>query len=217
MSEFSPHDPGHDSPGHQHGHQHGHCHGHGLPDDRRRLAGGWLIITGYLLVELLGGHYFHSLALLADAGHMANDSLALLLALLALWLPPRPQRWLALLNGASLLLVALLILVEAWQRWHRPSALLPGPVLLVALVGLLVNGLVAQLLLGADRANLNIRAAYLHVLADLLGSLVAIGAALAAWLGGWYWVDTLASALLSLFILRSGGQITVQAWRQLRA
>lgn len=198
-----------------HEHHHAHAHSH-IPQNRKILALSFALITAYMGVELLGGWLFHSLTLLADAGHMANDSFSLFLALLALFLPPRGQKWFALLNGASLLLVAVLILHEAWERWAAPTAMLAGPMLAVAVAGLVVNLIVARLMLHGDHDNLNVKAAYLHVLADLLGSVVAIVAGLAAWLLGWQWVDTVASALLALFILKSGWQISHQAWREWR-
>lgn len=200
---------------HTHSHRHAHTHSH-VPQNRKILALSFALITAYMGVELLGGWLFHSLTLLADAGHMANDSLSLFLALLALFLPPRGQKGFALLNGASLLLVALLILHEAWERWASPTPMLAGPMLAVAVAGLVVNLIVARLMLHGDHSNLNVKAAYLHVLADLLGSVVAIIAGLSAWLLGWQWVDTVASALLALFILKSGWQISRQAWREWR-
>ena len=193
---------------HTHSYRHTHAHNH-IPQNRKILALSFALITAYMGVELLGGWLFHSLTLLADAGHMAND-------LLALFLPPRGQKGFALLNGASLLLVALLILHEAWERWASPTPMLAGPMLAVAVAGLVVNLIVARLMLHGDHGNLNVKAAYLHVLADLLGSVVAIVAGLSAWLLGWQWVDTVASALLALFILKSGGQISYQAWREWR-
>ena len=197
-----------------HEHHHAHAHSH-IPQNRRILALSFALITAYMGVELLGGWLFHSLTLLADAGHMANDSLSLFLALLALFLPPRGQKGFALLNGASLL-VAVLILHEAWERWASPTPMLATPMLAVAVAGLLVNLIVARLMLHGDHSNLNVKAAYLHVLADLLGSAVAIVAGLSAWLLGWQWVDSAASALLALFILKSGWQISRQAWREWR-
>ena len=196
-----------------HDHAHGHSH---VPQNRKILALSFAIITAYMVIEFVGGRLFRSLALIADAGHMANDSFSLFLALLALYLPPRQQKWFALLNGASLLLVALLILHEALERWVAPTPMLAGPMLAVAVAGLVVNLVVARLMRQGDHDNLNVKAAYLHVLADLLGSVVAITAGLAAWLLGWQWVDTAASTLLALFILKSGWQISRRAWRELR-
>ena len=158
-------------------HRH-HDHGH-FPQNRKILTLSFAVITGYMAVEFWGGWYFNSLALTADAGHMANDSLSLLLALLALFLSQRKQKWLALANGASLLLVAIVILREAIERWRAPSEILALPMLSVAATGLLVNLLVAWLMMKGDHANLNVKAAYLHVLADLFGSAVAIAAGLA--------------------------------------
>lgn len=103
----------------------------------------------------------------------------------------------------------------ALERWQNPVPMLAGSMLVVAVLGLLVNLLVAWLMLKSDRENLNIRAAYLHVLADLFGSLVAIVAGLSAWLWNWQWVDLAASVILSILILRSGIRIVRQAIQDL--
>ncbi|ABR74875.1 cation transporter [Actinobacillus succinogenes] len=185
------------------GHHHGHSHNH-IPQDRKILAWSFAVIAGYTVVEFIGGWLFNSLTLMADAGHMANDSLSLLLALIALFLSERKQQWFALLNAASLIVVAALILTEAVQRWRAPPEIQALPMLGVAVIGLLVNVLVAWIMLKSNRENLNVKAAYLHVLADLFGSVVAVVAGLSAYFLGWQWVDVAASAILSLFILRSG-------------
>lgn len=169
-----------------------------------------------MVVEFLGGWYFKSLALLADAAHMANDSFSLLLALLALFLSRNKQRWFALLNGTSLLFVAVYILYEAIRRWHNPLEMMALPMIGVATLGLFVNILVAWLMMKGDQENLNMKAAYLHVLADMFGSMVAIVAGLSAWLLGWMWVDVVASAILSVFIFKSGWGIVHRALSQLR-
>lgn len=197
-----------------HNHHTHHDHHHHIPENKKILAISFAVITLFMCVEWWGGWYFNSLALLADAGHMANDSFSLLLALIALFLSARKQRWFALLNGLSLLGVAVVILWEAVARWQNPQEMLALPMLGVAVVGLLVNMGVAWLMWQGDRSNLNVKAAYTHVLADMLGSLVAIVAGLSAWLLGWLWVDTVASAVLSVFILRSGWAIVRAAWQQ---
>lgn len=153
---------------------------------------------------------------MADAGHMANDSLSLLLALIALFFNEKIQKRFAILNGSSLILVALMILWEAVQRWYTPEKMVALPMLGVAVIGLLVNIVVAWIMLKSDHDNLNIRAAYLHVLADLFGSIIAIIAGLSAWLLDWQWVDLVASAMLSLLILRSGISIVNQAIKSLQ-
>ena len=198
---------------HQHKHEHSHAH---TPTNKKILSTSLVIISSYMIIEFLGGYYFNSLALMADAGHMANDSLSLLLALIALFLNAQTQKRFALLNGTSLIVVAVWILVEATERWQYPTTMLALPMLGVAITGLLVNIFVAWLMMKGDHENLNIKAAYLHVLADLFGSLVAIIAGLSAWLLNWQWVDLVASSILSLLILRSGASVVYQAFKALR-
>ena len=193
---------------HQHKHERSHAH---TPTNKKILSTSLVIISSYMIIEFLSGYYFNSLALMADAGHMANDSLSLLLALIALFLNAQNQKRFALLNGTSLIMVAVWILVEATERWQYPTTMLALPMLGVAITGLLVNIFVAWLMMKGDHENLNIKAAYLHVLADLFGSLVAIIAGLSAWLLNWQWVDLVASSILSLLVLRSGINVVRQA------
>ena len=188
---------------HSHEHHDHSSHAH-IPQDKKILALSLAIITGFMVVEFVGGYWFNSLALMADAGHMANDSLSLFLALLALFLSAQKQRYIALLNSGSLIVVALMILVEAIQRWQNPIEMMALPMLGVASLGLLVNFLVAKIMLNSDHDNLNIKAAYLHVLTDLFGSIIAILSGLSAYFLGWLWVDPLASMILSVLVLKSG-------------
>ena len=188
---------------HSHEHHDHSSHEH-IPQDKKILAFSFAIITGFMVVEFIGGYWFNSLALMADAGHMANDSLSLFLALLALFLSAQKQRYIALLNSGSLIVVALMILVEAIHRWQNPIEMMALPMLGVASLGLLVNLFVAKIMLNSDHDNLNIKAAYLHVLTDLFGSIIAILSGLSAYLLGWLWVDPLASIILSVLVLKSG-------------
>ena len=188
---------------HSHEH-HDHSSHANNPQDKKILALSLAIITGFMVVEFVGGYWFNSLALMADAGHMANDSLSLFLALLALFLSAQKQRYIALLNSGSLIVVALMILVEAIQRWQNPIEMMALPMLGVASLGLLVNLFVAKIMLNSDHDNLNIKAAYLHVLTDLFGSIIAILSGLSAYFLGWLWVDPLASMILSVLVLKSG-------------
>ena len=188
---------------HSHEHHDHSSHAH-IPQDKKILALSFAIITGFMVVEFIGGYWFNSLALMADAGHMANDSLSLLLALLALFLSAQKQRYIALLNSGSLIVVALMILVEAIQRWQNPIEMMALPMLGVASIGLLVNLFVAKIMLNSDHDNLNIKAAYLHVLTDLFGSIIAILSGISAYFLGWLWVDPLASMILSILVLKSG-------------
>ena len=192
MSDHNSHEH-HDHSSHEH-----------IPPDKKILALSFAIITGFMVVEFVGGYWFNSLALMADAGHMANDSLSLFLALLALFLSAQKQRYIALLNSGSLIVVALMILVEAIQRWQNPIEMMALPMLGVASLGLLVNLFVAWIMLKSDHDNLNIKAAYLHVLTDLFGSVIAILSGLGAYFLGWQWVDPLASMILSVLVLKSG-------------
>ena len=188
---------------HSHEHHNHSSHEH-IPQDKKILALSFAIITGFMVVEFIGGYWFNSLALMADAGHMANDSLSLFLALLALFLSAQKQRYIALLNSGSLIVVALMILVEAIQRWQNPIEMMALPMLGVASLGLLVNLFVAKIMLNSDHDNLNIKAAYLHVLTDLFGSIIAILSGLSVYFLGWLWVDPLASMILSVLVLKSG-------------
>ena len=188
---------------HSHEHHDHSSHEH-IPQDKKILTLSFAIITGFMIVEFIGGYWFNSLALMADAGHMANDSLSLFLALLALFLSTQKQRYIALLNSGSLIVVALMILVEAIQRWQNPIEMMALPMLGVASLGLLVNLFVAKMMLNSDHDNLNIKAAYLHVLTDLFGSIIAILSGISAYFLGWLWVDPLASMILSMLVLKSG-------------
>ncbi|HHF3768452.1 TPA: cation diffusion facilitator family transporter, partial [Haemophilus influenzae] len=173
------------------------------------------IITFYMVVEFLGGYWFNSLTLMADAGHMANDSLSIFLAWIGLFLSLKWQKWLALINGISLVWVAIWIFIEAVTRWQAPIEIAALPMLGVALLGFGINLLVAFIMLKSNRHNLNIRAAYLHVLVDLFGSVVAIIAGISAWWLNWQWVDVVASGILSIFVLQSGISTVFQAIKSL--
>jgi cobalt-zinc-cadmium efflux system protein len=151
----------------------------------------------YMIVEIIGGFLSHSLALLADAGHMATDVAALGLALWAMRLatkPATPRRTYgyyraeilaALANGIVLVAISLFLLLEAVRRFREPTDVVGGAMLTVAVGGLLVNGLAAWLLGGGRHESLNVRAAWLHVLADALGSIgVILGATSFSFSGG---------------------------------
>jgi cobalt-zinc-cadmium efflux system protein len=187
----------------------GHPH---RPDATRRLGLVLAITSAYAATEVVGGWLANSLALLADAGHMLADILALALALVAAWTarrPPDPTRTYgfqrveilaALANGLALLGIAVFILREAWQRFQDPPQVAYGLVAAIAAGGLGVNLLGAGLLHGHQH-GLNVRAAYLHVLGDLLGS---VGTLLAAGLMagfGWYWADPAVSAIVALILV----------------
>src|SRR5438034_11821985 len=172
-----------------------------------------LALTGGLLaLEVVGGLWTGSLALLADAAHVLTDVGGLILALFAIWIasrPPTPEKTYgyyrveilaALVNALVLLVVAGAILVEAYRRLRAPPDVLGGPMLAVAVVGLAAN-LGCAWLLHADAAtSLNVRGAYLHVLSDALASVGVVAAALVVVATGWTLADPLASVAIALII-----------------
>lgn len=196
-------------------HSHAHGHSHAASASRRALAGVLVLTIAYTVVEAVGGYLTGSLALLADAGHMLSDSLSLALALFAAWLggrPASPQRSFgyrraeilaALANGVLLVAISIWIVVEAIGRLRDPPELRGGWVLAVATVGLLVNAVGAAILMRAGRENLNVRAAFRHVLADLLGSVGVIVAAIVVLATGWLLADPLVSFVIAALVLAS--------------
>ncbi len=175
-----------------------------------------LALTGtFMLVEVAGGILSGSLALLADAGHMLTDTMALALSAIAFRMSSRPadakrsygyQRFqilAAFVNGLSLLVIVGWILVEAIQRIVQPSPVMGQTMLIVAAAGLLVNVIVFFVLHGGDQENLNMRGAALHVLGDLLGSVAAVTAALIILSTGWMPIDPILSVGVAMLIFRS--------------
>jgi cobalt-zinc-cadmium efflux system protein len=175
-----------------------------------------LVLTGaFMIVEVVGGILSGSLALLADAGHMLTDTMALGLAAFAFRVSSRPadskrsygyQRFqilAAFVNGLSLLIIVGWILIEAVRRLLSPPEVMGPLMLAVASVGLVVNIFAFVVLHGGDKENLNIRGAALHVTGDLLGSIAAIAAAIVIIYTAWMPIDPILSVLVALLILRS--------------
>ena len=173
-----------------------------------------LLTLGFAFIELLGGLWSGSLALLADAGHMATDSASLLFALIANLIARRPvserhsfglarvEVIAAFVNALFMVAVVVWIVVEAFQRFNSPVPVQGIAVVGVASVGLLINVAVAWTL-SRQRDNVNIQAAFVHVLGDLLGSVAAITAGLIIHLGGPVIADPLLSLLVAALIVRS--------------
>jgi cobalt-zinc-cadmium efflux system protein len=180
---------------------------------RRRLLAVLLLSGGYMLVEVAGALWTGSLALAADAGHMLADTGALALALFAAWIaarPPTPAKTFgyyrveilaALVNALILFGVAGWILLEAYQRILVPRPVLGGPMLVIAAVGLGVNGISAWLLHHSAAASLNVRAAYLEVVTDALASVGVVAAAIVVMATGWTVIDPLVSVGIALVIV----------------
>ncbi len=181
----------------------------------RRVTLALVLTASFMVVEVIGGIVSGSLALLADAGHMLTDTMALALAAVAFRVSRRPadhrltygyQRFqilAAFVNGLSLLLIVGWILYEALRRFLAPPDVLGTTMLVVASAGLLVNIVVFVILHRGDRGNLNIRGAALHVAGDLLGSVAAIIAAVVIVRTGWMPIDPLLSIAVAMLILRS--------------
>ncbi len=203
-----------------HEHSHNHAHSHTAAGKTLLLA---LALTlGFSVVEMIAGWRSGSLALLADAGHMVTDGAALGISALAAWLaahPPsrrhtyglgRAELLAALVNAVSMLVVVFMIASEAWQRFQNPGSIDGATVSVVALIGLLINLLVAWVLSRGER-NLNVRAALLHVMGDALGSVAAIVAGAVIWFTGWTPIDPLLSILIGGLILASSLRLLREA------
>lgn len=205
------HDHATDHTAHSQQANHGHQH-----DDHAQDNPFWipfLAIALFTVVEFVGGIWTQSLALLSDAWHMLFDVLALGLAM---WAAHRvrtghpasqqTERRVSMVNAASMLLVTADIVIEAIERLKHPVTVAGGYVSVIALVGLLVNLFVAKHMHhqhahhGGD-ANLNHRAAFLHVLGDLLGSVTAVAAGVVIYFTGWMTIDPILSILISLLLL----------------
>ena len=198
-----------------HQHHHHHASATDIVGNRRRLAMALTLTATYMVAEVLGGLAANSLALLADAGHMFSDAAALGLSLVAVILAQRPataQRTYgfhraeilaALANGAALLTLAVLIAREAWERLSAPPEVQGGLMLAVAFGGLAINLANLRILSGGRETNLNIRGAWLHVMADTLGSIGAISAGAAIYFLGWRWADPAASFVIAALVLYS--------------
>lgn len=199
---------------------HDHSHSHGA--NKKTLTISLVIITAYMVVEVIGGLMTNSLALLADAGHMLSDAISLFIALMAFKFSSKMADYgktygykrfeilAAVINGATLILISGYIIYEAIERFQNPSEIASDGMLVIAFIGLSVNVLVAWIMMrGSDvKDNLNMRGAYLHVLSDMLGSVGAIIAALLIMFFGWSWADPLASVIVSILVLRSGYIVT---------
>ncbi len=180
---------------------------------RQRLYVALALTTAFMVAEVVGGLWTGSLALLADAAHMLTDAGGLALALIAIRFAERPRTpqntfgyvrmevLSALTNAVVLLLLTVYILYEAYQRFLSPPEIIGGPMLAVAVVGLIVNLISMKLLSAGATESLNVKGAYFEVLADMLGSLGVIVAACVVVLTGWQLVDPIIGAGIGLFIV----------------
>lgn len=206
-----------------------HSHQHAPSDNNaKRLLLAFLVTAVFMIAEVIGGLLSGSLALLADAGHMLTDAAALLFALLAVHFARRPPNarhtfgWLrlttlaAFVNAIALVLITILIVWEAIQRFSDPQPIAGRAMLIIAVAGLLANLFSFWILhRGSDEKNLNVRAAALHVLGDLLGSVGAIVAAVVILWTGWTPIDPILSVLVSCLVLRSAWSLLKESVNEL--
>jgi cobalt-zinc-cadmium efflux system protein len=198
---------------------HVHAHVHQRAESSRALAMALAITAAYTVVEVVGGIYTGSLALLADAVHMLSDNLAIALALVAAWLATRPatpgrsygykraEVLAALANGVLLVALSIWIFVAAIQRLSDPPDVLGGWMLVIAVVGIAVNLGAGGVLYRSRAASINVEAAFRHVLADLLGSFGVLAAAVVILTTGWLQADPIVSILIGLLVLASAWTI----------
>lgn len=199
---------------------HSHSHSSRTPKRERRLLWALALTFSFMLVEVAGGLISGSLALLADAAHMATDAASLLLALLAFRLSRRPadsarsfgfhraEILAAFVNGMAMMALVVWIGYEAVLRMLAPVEIMGGVMLTVASLGLVVNLIAFWLLHSAGEKNLNLRGAAVHVLGDLLGSVAAIAASVVILMTGWTPIDPILSLFVAALILRSAWGIT---------
>jgi len=191
-----------------HAHAHGHADGHAI----RPLVWAFAITFFIFLIELAGGVWSGSLALIADAMHMAVDLAAMGIGLFAAWAAGRPaddrrtfgyhrvEVLAALANGVALWIIVGVILHEAWLRYNAPQDIRVVEMIAIAAVGLLANLISAALLFKHSYGNMNVRGVMLHVLSDALGSVGAIAAGVALWMTGWKGADPIASVFICAII-----------------
>jgi cobalt-zinc-cadmium efflux system protein len=210
------------------GHAHSHSHGSVRAGERHkgRMALAFAVLATFMVVEVVGGLFTNSLALLSDAGHMLTDVLGLGMALAAIQLASRasshPHRTFglyrleilaALANAALLVGVAVYVLVEAFRRIGDSPEVLAGPMLVVAVLGLVANLAAFGLLRKGASESLNVEGAYLEVVADTVGSVGVIVGAIVLHFTGWAWVDPLVGIAIGLWILPRTWRLGAQALR----
>lgn len=190
---------------------------------RRAMVLAFLLTSGFMAAELVGGMLANSLALIADAGHMVSDAAALGLGLFAMWAASHPHTerrtfgfhraeiLAALVNGLLLVGIALFVSYHAVGRLGEAQEVASGPVLIIAALGLVVNVVALRVLGGHRHANLNVRGAFLHVLGDALGSIGVLISGVVIRFTGWTPVDAIASLFIAALILVAGWRLVREA------
>lgn len=213
------------SPVHDHGHDdHDHDHTPTVTSaNERKVLLSFFLTFGFMVAEAVGGVLSGSLALLADAGHMLTDAVALALAYAAFRFGRRAadskrtfgylrfEVIAGFLNAVTLFAIVVWIGYEAWERLQAPPVILAGPMMIVAVLGLLVNVLVLWIMTRGETDHVNVKGAILHVMGDLLGSVGAIVAAVVIYFTGWTPIDPILSVLVAALILRSAWKLLAKS------
>ena len=225
MHDHHDHDHHHEHSGaHAHGPACAHGHDHAAGAGRRAITAAFFITAGFMVVEAAGGLLTGSMALLSDSMHMLTDAAALGMSFFASRLAAlrpdssrtygyrRAEVVAALANALLLWILSGYMLREVYERFHNPVPVLYGPMLAVAVLGLLANLASAWILHGHSEDNINIRGAFLHVVSDLAGSVAAIIAGATIYFTGWYRADTIVSLLIIALILFSSTRLLGEAF-----
>jgi len=192
-----------------------HHHNHAEISNIKVLIFAFILTFSFMFVEFIAGFFSKSLALISDAGHMLSDSTALFLALIAVFIGTkeanlsktfgykRIETIVAFLNALGLLILAGFIFKEGIERIFNPVQIIVNQLLIVAIIGLIINILMALILFKNSKDSINVRGAFLHVLGDLLGSIGVILAGLIIKFTGWLYADPLISIVIATLILIS--------------
>lgn len=210
---------------HDHAHHHGQ-HGHGGPAASRRALSAALGITGVVFVaEVVGGVLSGSMALLADAMHMLSDAAGLIISLVAIVVGQRAasttatyghrrvEVLAALINAVAVLSISVWIVVEAVRRLRDPQPVETGSMMVIAVIGLLANAASAWVLSRHREGSINVQGAYLHVLADMFGSVAVLAAGAVIALTGFTGADVIASLVIAALVLPRAWQLMVRSAR----
>jgi cobalt-zinc-cadmium efflux system protein len=210
----------HDHEGHEHGHEHHHGSENRAPSAILRAI--WITLV-FMLIEAIGGYFANSLALISDAAHMLTDIGAMLLSLFALWVSRRPSNNKmtfgyhraeilgALASGLAIWLIAGVLVYESILRLHSPPEVNGPIVIVVASIGLIANLLSMRMLHNAKHENMNVKAAYLHMASDALGSIGAIVAGLTLALTHWRPIDPIVTIFFSILMLLGSWNLVKEA------
>lgn len=197
---------------------HNHHHSHSSPTTHQILILVIFLIVGFALVEAVGAYFSHSLALLGDAAHMASDAVALGIAAFASWVglrPPSPRHSYgfgraevitAWVSSVLMFIISLAVIIEAIKRIHYPSSVQSFSVMIIAMTGILLNLLIAKLFSGSKK-SLNIRAALLHVISDLIGTGAALISGIVIFFTHWTLIDPVLSIFIGVLIMVSSARL----------